>query len=747
MKQQTFLFLFLVFLGGCVTPPAPKPYGPTPTVEQMKYYNEELSAFFHFGVNTYTENTEWGNGKEDPNIFNPSQLDCNQWIDVIQKAGFKRAIITLKHHDGFNLYPTKWSNHSVISSSWKNGKGDVMKAFSDACTRYDMGVGVYLSPWDCNAKCYSSDVLPDYNEMYLGQLKEILSNEAYGNRNYESGQTGRFVEVWMDGACGGNNKPKYAIRKWWDEIDRLAPGVLRLQNMGSNLRWNGSESGSSNDPNWQTLNFKYVWNLYDSEAKEDPAYIRTGEPAIKSTVDINDEKGGTIWSITEADLSIREGWFWHPGGETKSGKELAEVYFQSVGLGSPMLLNIPPNNLGLIDSSIIKSLEDFREILDSTFQTNLLKNHTSHVEASSFRANHKKYAPSNVLNDQYDSYWTLDDGNNTGFITVNFTDTLLFDVVQIQEYIPLGQRISGFEVEVEENGKWVTFGKGETIGYKRLIKGNPVKATGLRLTIEKSMAEPIINTISVFKAHVLLESSNRIPKEMVVIPDNLFSRTENCYVFENFGANGQSLCTSDPGASFKFNFTGTKVLLTGFRTDAHSEILVSIDDSIYQTVDLFPNGKEVSDIIYISPDLADKEHELNVKLLDKKNPKGYTGMHLDDAYFLKSDSKGMFELSVLSDSIVAGKDLEVKVRRPFNKVDEQSAVTLVTTPFTATHGRGYINKSQRLLFNKGEEEKTIFISTTPFEESKGCVDFFVKLTDPENAILGIQINKRITVIQ
>lgn len=424
----------------------------------------------------------------------------------------KRAILTAKHHDGFNLYPTKVTDHSVESSSWRDGKGDVVQEFVDSCTKYDMDIGFYLSPWDQNLPSYPSNVDPDYNDTYIQQMNELFAYSKQKDNGYSD-----IVEFWMDGANGNaESRPKYDLQRWWDNLEAHNPNIVYQQNYGAPLHWCGNERGYSSDECWHILNKEYVWNLYDQYGQEDSAYLHTGEPYIEGKPE--GERNGDTWSISEVDVSIRPGWFYHANQSPKTAEELANIYFTSVGLGSPLLLNVPPTPEGLIDERDVESLRGFREILDNTFSRNLADGATA--EATATRGNHQNFGAANVLDDDYDTYWTMDDGQTTGSVTVTLDQPTLLDVVQIQEYIPLGQRIASFRVDVRVGGQWMEFGSGKTIGYKRLMRGAPVVADAVRVTVTDALATPLINNISVFKA------DERIALEAQAVPGQI--QAESC---------------------------------------------------------------------------------------------------------------------------------------------------------------------------------------------------------------------------
>ena len=704
------------------SPAPPEPWGPVPNEGQMKYYHEELSAFIHFGVNTYT-GVEWGNGKEDPKIFNPTELDTDQWVRALKDAGFKRVIITAKHHDGFNLYPTEWSKHSVESSNWRNGKGDVLLDLSNSCRKYDMDMGLYLSPWDANSPMYPSNSGYDYNEMYVGQLNEILGNPNYGNKD------GLFAEVWMDGAFASSNRPKYDIQRWWDTVYSHNPNCVIQQNYGATLRWNGNERGEASEPSWQTLNKKYVWELYDQQGREDSGYLAVGEPSLVQNPSEWDETGGTIWSTPEADTSIRSGWF---HGGRKSGQTLAELYFKSVGKGSPFLLNVPPNTKGKFEEGDIQSLQTFRNILDVTFAKDFLNGATA--TATKTRENHANYGAENVLDGNYDTYWTMDDGSTTGSIEITLKSPQLIDVIEVQEYIPLGQRISKFSIDVMSNDEWQEYGSGQTIGYKRLVKDEPILAQKIRVNIEDAYAVPLINNIAAYKAHPDIQVGEEpFPEEIKIINTNDMTRSSGWREGQGGHWAGKA------GETLEFDFTGSKVWLYGYKNDAHSKVDVYLDGEYYETIDLY------SPVVITSPfiigeikDIPYGQHTIKLVVKDELNPSGKIGMHLLDAYCLDNNGKGAFEISPKTQTISAGEEAEFLIEWKGGDI-ESAEVEFSTSPITATHGRDYIDKYEQLTFTKNEKSKTIKVETLNHPDAADILSFQGHLSVPENgAMLGFQ---------
>ncbi len=453
-----------------------------PSPRQMRWQQLELTAFFHFGVNTFT-NKEWGNGKEDPAIFNPTKLDANQWVRVTKEAGIKQVILTAKHHDGFCLWPTKTTQHSVKSSPWKNGAGDLVKEVSEACKKYDMGFGIYLSPWDRNAVVYGSEA---YNDFFVQQLTELLT--SYG----------RVDEVWFDGANGegpNGKKQVYDFERWYKLIRKLQP-TATIAIMGPDVRWVGTESGYGRETEWSVVPTN---NL-------DPAAI-----AVNSQQAINfkpqgdmmgDDLGsrekiqaakGLVWYPAETDVSIRPGWFYHPeeDSKVKTPEKLLDIYFNSVGKNSVLLVNIPPDKDGLVNAADVKSLQGWKGLRDKIFTTNLAKGATV---KSTNGLNNKA-----LLDSKYATYFTTAKKDTTTTIEFTLKGNPTFDVLLLQENIAVGQRIEKFVLEYNDGVEWKRITDGTTVGYKRILKFDPVTARKLRLIIESSRLNPTISEFGLYK--------------------------------------------------------------------------------------------------------------------------------------------------------------------------------------------------------------------------------------------------------
>ena len=457
----------------------PSPIFPIPTERQMAWHEMEQYAFIHFTTNTFT-GKEWGYGDESPEIFNPSEINVNQWIKTVKEAGLKGIILTCKHHDGFCLWPSKYTEHSVKNSNWKNGEGDVVKEVSEACHKNGLKFGVYLSPWDRNRADYGS---PSYVEYYQNQLRELFT--TYGP----------IFEMWFDGANGGDGfyggakeKRKINGSTYYDwpttlnMVREIEPGVLFFSDAGPDIRWCGNESGYIGKTNWATIN---------------PDTLFAGKSGIDMILNSGDENGKS-WIPAEVDVSIRPGWFYHAeeDNKVKTPEQLFEIYLSSVGRGSNLILNIPPDRRGIFHENDVKALRGWKQMIDEAFKINLA-NHTK-VESDSYRGNSKQYAASNVTDDKKETYWATNDEVTTGDLIINLGTKKTVKYITIQEYIKLGQRVKSFVVYAWKNNAWEEVTKGSTIGYKRILKLEPVITEKIKISITASKASPLISNIEVY---------------------------------------------------------------------------------------------------------------------------------------------------------------------------------------------------------------------------------------------------------
>ncbi len=416
----------------------------TPTQSQFEWQQLELTAFIHFGINTFNDK-EWGDGNEDPKLFNPTAFDAEQWVTTLQDAGFKMIILTAKHHDGFCLWPTQTTSHSIASSPWQNGNGDVVKEVRDACEKYNMKFGIYLSPWDRNAEIYGNS--PAYNDFFVKQLTELLTN--YGN----------IDEVWFDGANGEGPEGRiqeYNWQRFYNIIDSLQPSALKAI-MGNDIRWVGNEEGLGRETEWSVTPLQP--NINDTKINENIRLNISATSEDLGSRDLIEKSNKVYWYPSEVDVSIRPGWFYHADEDqqVKSLNELVDIYFQSVGMNSVLLLNIPPDTRGRIHEIDTERLKQFGAYINNTFSID-------------------------KLNDG-DVSWKARPGESKEY---NITLGETINTIMIQEDIMKGQRIEKFTVEGLINDEWEILTKGTTIGYKRLLRIPDTNATKLRLTVDET---------------------------------------------------------------------------------------------------------------------------------------------------------------------------------------------------------------------------------------------------------------------
>ena len=454
----------------------PATYGPVPTADQVEWQKMETNMFIHFGPNTFS-GKEWGDGTEPEDMFNPTALDCGQWAKTAKAAGFKGIIITAKHHDGFCLWPSLNSTHSVAKSSWRDGKGDVLAELKEACKTEGLKFGVYISPWDRNDPHYGS---PEYNDVFAATLDDV------------HGKYGPLFEQWFDGANGegpNGKKQVYNWEKFHSVVRNHNPHSIMFSDVGPDCRWVGNESGIAGKTNWSRL---------DTEG------FTPGAGSPKTDTLNTGNVHGAAWIPAETDVSIRPGWFWRESenDRVKSLDRLLSIYYTSVGRNSLLLLNVPPDNRGLIHQADSTRLVEFKAALDRIFSRDIASG--SKVTASATRG--RAFVAKNMLDGDYDSFWTVPDGCLTPSFTVTFPEERTFNRVMLQEYIPLGQRVAAFKVEaLTPDGNWKEIASATTIGYKRILLTENTTATAVRVTVTKSYAEPVLNGFSLYQDDILKE--------------------------------------------------------------------------------------------------------------------------------------------------------------------------------------------------------------------------------------------------
>jgi len=466
MKKTISFFLF-TSLFAIANAQNVKPLPPLPSQRQLQWSNMEFYLFTHFGPNTFTD-LEWGKGTEPEDMFNPTQLDCNQWCRIAKAAGAKGIIITAKHHDGFCLWPSKYSTHTVAQSKWKNGKGDVLKELRDACKKYNLKLGIYLSPWDRNHPKYGTD---EYNEVFINMMKEVVS------------RYGPLFEFWWDGANGegpNGKKQVYDWHKFEETMRKIAPNTVVFSDIGPDIHWVGNENGFAGDP---------LWNLLDT------AGFTRGAGAPSTDTLNHGNVNGKNWIPAECDVSIRPGWFYHASEDekVKTPEDLFQLYLKSVGRGASLLLNVPPDRRGLFNEHDSASLMGFKKIRDEAFANNLIKN--AKVEYN----NNNTTKTTSLLNDGNDESFISFDKSEKDGIKISFSQKTNLNCIVLEEPIQMGQRVKSFKIIFQNNNETIKEYNGKTIGRKRIITFPAVSCDSFTIVINDAKATPLISEVSAHK--------------------------------------------------------------------------------------------------------------------------------------------------------------------------------------------------------------------------------------------------------
>ena len=460
-----------------VAPPAP--VGPVPSARQLAWHEMQYYGFVHFTVNTFTDK-EWGYGDESPDVFAPTAFDAAQWARAAKDAGMAGLILTAKHHDGFCLWPSRLTGHSVANGRWRDGKADVVRAFVDACRREGLKVGLYLSPWDRNHAEYSRAAYLDY---YRGQLRELLT--GYGP----------LFEVWFDGANGGDGyyggareKRKidgatyYEWPKTWGLVRELQPQAVMFSDAGPDVRWVGNENG---------LGFETTWMGLDRSA------LYPGAPDYQNLAP--GQPDAAEWVPPEVDVSIRPGWFYHASedAKVKTVAQLVDIYYASVGRSANLLLNVPPDRRGLFHETDVERLRGLRAYLDATFGKDLARGAKATADATR-GGSAPAFAAARAVDGDPSTYWATDDGATSGTLQLELAAPTRFDQVRVREAVAIGQRVEGWALEAKVDGAWKTLSEGTTVGVRRILRFAPVTASKVRLRVTKARACPAIAEVALF---------------------------------------------------------------------------------------------------------------------------------------------------------------------------------------------------------------------------------------------------------
>ena len=736
------------------TADAPKPDDVVPDANQFRYQKEELAAFCHFGPNTFNE-IEWGEhyGNKAPSeIFTlKNDFDAETLVKTLKDAGFKKLIVTAKHHDGFCIWDSKYTEYDVAASGYKdkNGESDILAEISKACTDQNMDMGLYLSPWDIHEPSYGykdengqpttpENDKKDYNEFYNNQLEEILGNPKYGNN-------GKFVEVWMDGAKGsGANAQEYNFQKWFDTIQKYegkgvdgrdADCMLFGAEAYTTVRWIGNELGIAGKDTWSKSKVDKNANTINSNKQGN------------ATVGFED---GNQWTVPEADARITSGWFWGTQKNTpKTMEELSDMYFNSVGHNATLLLNVPPNNQGTVDEAILKRVEEFGKNVKESFDENLAKAEGASVKVSSVRGNAQTYKPSNMIDENDDTYWTTDDGTKSGEILIDLGKETKFDVVSVEEAIQNGQRINNYKVEYRngDSGAWTLLEEGKTIGAKRLCRTSETTARQIKITVGTTDGKvPMISEVGVYKTTEGMEKANPIPKGMEVI-DVTDKNVEDGKGFTFKGTwhdenqpqyiNGTNTW-ANKDAEFELKFHGTKAYLFGTVDPGHGTVEITVDDGKPVTVDTKASKRAVGQKWFETPDLEDGDHTIKLKVTGK-------AAGIEAAAVIDNGGKGMIELE--SDSYTMNEDetKSLKVKRVGGTKGKITA-KLQPNPGTAIQDDYDTTLIPEIVLEEGQTETTADVKTRRNKNKTGDQYFTAEITDvSEGAILGFNKKAKINI--
>lgn len=758
------------------TADAPEPDKVVPDANQFRYQKEELAAFCHFGPNTFNE-IEWGEhyGDKAPSeIFKlKKDFDAETLVNTLKEAGFKKLIVTAKHHDGFCIWDSEHTEYDVKASGYQDAKGesDILAEISAACTEANMDMGLYLSPWDIHDDSYGykdkdgkalveevtenghkvnrpidghdwnwvyENDAEDYNKYYQSQLEEILSNPKYGNN-------GKFVEVWMDGAKGsGSGYQEYTFKEWFETIQKYegkgvdgrdADCMLFGANDYTTVLWIGNENGIAGKDTWSKSNV-------DTQ---------------KGTIDSNAQGGATIgfengnkWTVPEADARITSGWFWGTQKNTpKTMEELSDMYFNSVGHNATLLLNVPPNNQGTVDEAILKRVEEFGKNIKESFDENLAKAEGASVKVSSVRGNAQTYKPGNMIDENDDTYWTTDDGTKSGEILIDLGKETKFDVVSVEEAIQNGQRINNYKIEYRngDSGAWTLLEEGKTIGAKRLCRTSETTARQIKITVGTTDGKvPMISEVGVYKTTEGMEKANPIPKGMEVI-DVTDTDLEDKKGFKFTGKwnpenqpqyiNGTNTW-ANAGAELELKFHGTKAYLFGTLDPGHGTVEITVDDGEKVTVDTKASKRAVGQRWFETPDLEDGDHTIKLKVTGK-------AVGIEAAAVINNGGKGMIELE--SDAYTMNEDetKSLKVKRVGGTKGEIRA-KLQPNPGTAIQDDYDTTLIPDIVLGENQTETTADVKTRRNTNKTGDQYFTAEITDvSEGTILGFNKKAKITI--
>lgn len=750
---------------------APKTWGATPNDEQLWYMKQGTAAFCHFGPNTFN-NVEWGENygtKTPKEIFKlTKKFNAEDLVKAVKEAGFSRLILTAKHHDGFCLWSSQYTDYDIASTDYQ---GDILEEISDACTKYNLDMGCYLSPWDIHEDKYgcfgdnnnkknnnNTGTFTDYNKLYVAWINEICQAKKadgsykYGNNN-PNRRSDRFVEWWMDGAQGSaSNRQTYDWKAILGAIKNNNPhcqvfGTGKAVN-GKNgeedkklagtggIHWIGNESGWASNETWAKIN---IGEDYETLPKSDGAYIGVSN--------------GVQWSVPEVDTKMLAGWFWRDSAgddTTKSESELADIYFRTVGRGATLLMNLSPNKNGEVGATQLNRFKELGKNISDTFKTDLTKASGVTATADSTWKNSDKYGAAKVLDtipegEVYNNtYWAPAEGKTTGSLEINLGGLKKFDVVSIEEYIQKGQTIAAFTVEYKDlAGQWHDFASGKTISAKRLCRGETVEGTAIRINITEAKDTPKICNVGVYKASKGFSvssdgSSEAVPSNLkkVSINDATREGTWNFEKDEDGNANG-SAWGDTAGLAATFTFTGTKAWVVGTADPNHGMMDVYIDGKKVDSVNTQKSPRKMGAVLYTTPDLEYGTHTIKLARSTK-------ALGISKIYY--ADGSGIFTMKQSEYELMYGGTTEVEITRT-GGTKGQAKVNYVTQSAGAEQGVNYTDLAGSVTFEDGETSKKITLTGLENEKADRMVDgkdFYFTLTS-DNASIGTANYAHITL--
>lgn len=726
-----------------------------PNAGQYRYAKEELAAFCHFGPNTFS-GVEWGTDygtkmQSATEFMNQlTSMDVDGYVRSIKDAGFKRLIVTAKHHDGFCIWNSSSTEYDMGSTT---SKIDVLEELSKACTKHGLDMGLYLSPWDIHDKSYgNSDGNPDnYNDFYDKQLREILDNPKYG-------RDGKFVEVWMDGAKGtGQDAQVYDFERFAKTIKDLEGDdcVIFQCGLQSDVRWSGNENGLAPDTVWNRVKIdgkwdpktsdKMPWQTENNRPIKDQNRVHAGDP------------NGDKWVMSEADARITSGWFWGQNKKTpKSLVELGNMYFGSVGHGAPFLLNVPLNTAGSVDPEIKQRVDEFGAAVKQSFQHDLTRadekagRTAATAEATSVWKNSREFAPSMVLDGKDDTYWSAESGTGAQSMLITLPKAQSFDVVSFEEPIQNGQHIKSFTVSYRNgsSGKWEEFGKGGTVGAKRLVRGPKVTATQVKIEVTThDNTIPQLSEVGLYKAAKPFETPSPVPEGMETIDNEQMKTTGNWNKESGtqFVSN-TGMWTNAQGASAEFEFTGTRFSIIGTKDPGHGDMNVYIDGKLVETVSTKGSPRSTKTTLYTSGTLSNTKHM--VKIEAKAGGNG-NAVGIDAAAVLNNGEVGMLDFDETAISMDEESTYELGITRSGGSKGALD-VTVNFEPGSAVQG-DFDTNAQKVHFADGETHKTVTVRTKRNADGAGAGQngqFTVTMTvnSPKELVLGNSSVTTVTII-